>query len=139
MTSHLGLKRSDVDMNNETFSSGSDLNDLWSYLSDMSSWAYDEVKAEYDNKVQTLGRQYEIAYDYMKSWQDEIFKISRMVIYLFHRPVDEEEFKSLGLVSNHLYEIMTILLNELARINLLKTNTIYDDEVEHATESYIPD
>jgi hypothetical protein len=90
------------------------------------SWAYDEIAAEYDNQIQSLAEQYEIASGYMESWLDNIHKISRMVDYCFHRPVDEEEFKALGLVSNHLYEIMTILCNEMVRIKPLKTNNLPD-------------
>jgi hypothetical protein len=87
---------------------------------------YDEIKAQYDNQIQSLHEQYEIAYDYIDTWIGKAFRLSRDVDYCIHRPVDEDEYKALTQVIAHLSDIMTLLLNELSRIKPLRTNNIAD-------------
>jgi hypothetical protein len=85
---------------------------------------FDRLGMEYDREIQSLHQQYEIEHEYLESWLDKAFRLSRRVNYLYRRPIDEIEFKTLQLVMEHLDAVMTLLSNELIRIDPLRTNNI---------------
>jgi hypothetical protein len=85
---------------------------------------FDKLGMEYDQEIQSLHEQYQIEHDYLQSWLDKAFKLSRRINYLYLRPIDEIEFRTLQKVSEHLDDIMTLLSNELVRIKPLRTNNI---------------